>query len=441
MVIFDSQLTFVPNFEKPAWNPCRLSNLRHMTKFYPSFGFARTVSLTLFFIAFIAIMSLPVVNYAQEHGSEVKAEGVHNAIEGVLKEEKEFKMNDMIFNHINNSNDFHIFGHIAVPLPCILYSKEDGLTLFLSSKLEHGHKAYNRYVLDDGIVKRLPSNFPDNGHIDIGHIKHTKQGANEIASLEYQGQEYTLEKAAAFTGMTSFYDFSISKVVFSMLLAAILLIIIFLSVSKAYKNRIGEAPKGMQNLMEIIILFIIDEVAKPMLGERYLKYLPFILSIFFFILMCNLMGLVPFFPFSANITGNLAVTMALAVITFIITNVMGNGNYWKHIFWMPGVPAPMKIFLAPIEFLGIFIKPISLMIRLFANITAGHIIILSLIGLIFVFGKVGASMGGAIAGTALAVPFTLFLNLIEFVVALIQAFIFAILSASYIGAATEEAHH
>jgi F-type H+-transporting ATPase subunit a len=133
--------------------------------------------------------------------------------------------------------------------------------------------------------------------------------------------------------------------------------------------------------------------------------------------------------------------MGLAIVTFLITNIQGNGNYWKHIFWMPGVPVPMKIFLAPIEFLGIFIKPFSLMIRLFANITAGHIIIMSLVGLIFVFGNVGESIGGATAGAALAVPFTLFMNLIEFVVALIQAFIFTILSASYIGAATEEAHH
>ncbi len=412
-----------------------------MTKLYSSLNIHNSVLSRLFFIFLFAILMSPALNFAQNNSDETASGEVHNAVEGVLEEEKEFKMNDMIFNHINNSNDFHIFGHYVVPLPCILYSREDGWTFFMSSKLEHGHKAFNRYVLDEGIIKRLPADFPEKGLVDIGHIKHTKQGSAEVASLEFQGKEYTIEKASAFTGMTSFYDFSISKAVFSMLLAAFLLIIIFLTVSKAYRKREGQAPTGMQNFMEIIVLFIIDEVAKPMMGNRYMKYLPFVLTIFFFILACNLMGLIPFFPFGANITGNIAITMALAVLTFIITNVNGNGNYWKHIFWMPDVPVFMKVFLAPIEFLGVFIKPVSLMIRLFANITAGHIIILSLIGLIFVFGKVGTSIGGAMAGTALAIPFTLFMNLIEFVVALIQAFIFAILSASYIGAATEEAHH
>ena len=153
------------------------------------------------------------------------------------------------------------------------------------------------------------------------------------------------------------------------------------------------------------------------------------------------MGLIPFFPFGANVTGNIATTMALAVLTFVITNINGNGAYWKHIVWMPGVPVPMKLFLAPIEFMGVFIKPVSLMIRLFANITAGHVIILSLVGLIFVFGKVGTSIAGATTCALVAIPFTMFMNLIEVIVALIQAFIFTILSASYFGAATEEAHH
>ncbi|MCO6461262.1 MAG: F0F1 ATP synthase subunit A [Saprospiraceae bacterium] len=353
---------------------------------------------------------------------------------------KEFNMENMIFNHINNSNEFHLFGHVSIPLPCILYSKEDGLTMFMSSKMDHGHKAFNRYVMDEGIIKRLPADFPG-GEVNIGHIEHEKVNGEEIAVLHHEGKEYQLEKASSMLAFTSFFDFSITKNVFSMLLAAALLLFIFLSVSKGYKNRGRKAPSGFHNLMEIMINFIIDEVAKPMLGDRYMKYLPFLITNFFFILTCNLMGLIPFFPFSANITGNLAITMGLAIVTFLITNLQGNGNYWKHIFWMPGVPVPMKIFLAPIEFLGIFIKPFSLMIRLFANITAGHIIIMSLVGLIFVFGNVGESIGGATAGAALAVPFTLFMNLIEFVVALIQAFIFTILSASYIGAATEEAHH
>jgi F-type H+-transporting ATPase subunit a len=168
------------------------------------------------------------------------------------------------------------------------------------------------------------------------------------------------------------------------------------------------------------------------------------MTLFFFILVCNMIGLIPFFPGSSNITGNIAVTLTLAVITFVVTTVNGNKHYWEHTLWMPGVPAPLKILiLTPVEILGLIIKPFSLMIRLFANITAGHIIILSLVGLIFLFGNDGESAGGAAAGAAIAIPFTLFMNLIELVVAFIQAFVFAMLSASYIGAAVEEApeHH
>jgi F-type H+-transporting ATPase subunit a len=165
------------------------------------------------------------------------------------------------------------------------------------------------------------------------------------------------------------------------------------------------------------------------------------MSLFFFILILNLLGLVPFFPGSANVTGNLAVTLTLAVITFIVTNINGNGHYWEHILWMPGIPAWVKIILTPVEILGLFIKPFSLMIRLFANISAGHIIILSLIGLIFLFGNNGQSIGGAATGVLIGGLFTAFMNLIELLVAFLQAFIFAILSASYVGAAVEEGHH
>ena len=394
--------------------------------------------LMIFFVFGMINQSLAQENTA-EHKETLKEEVVaisHEAHEA----EEEFKMQDMIFNHINNSNEFHLFGHIAIPLPCILYSKEDGFTTFLSSKLHHGSKAYNRYVLDHGTVKRLPVGFPE-GEVEIGHLTHEKVDKVEITKLMHDGKEYEVEGASTLMKFTSYYDFSISKNVFTMLLAAVILCLIFFSVANAYKKRPGQAPKGLQNFMEVIVNFIIDEVAKPMLGNRYMTYLPYLLTIFFFITTINLMGLIPFFPFGANVTGNIATTMALAVLTFVITNINGNGAYWKHIFWMPGVPVPMKLFLAPIEFMGVFIKPVSLMIRLFANITAGHVIILSLVGLIFVFGKVGTSIAGATTGALVAIPFTMFMNLIEVIVALIQAFIFTILSASYFGAATEEAHH
>lgn len=411
-----------------------------MTKLNPSF--IKYISgLVIPVIFFIFLM--PSYTVAQQHGATEPAPA-HEEIGTIAHDEHEaeekFNMQDMIFNHINNSNEFHLFGHIAIPLPCILYSREDGFTTFMSSKLDHGHKAYNRYVLDHGTVKRLPLGFPE-GEVEIGHMTHEKVEKVEITKLQHDGVVYDVHSASNLMKFTSFYDFSISKNVFTMLLAALILCLIFFSVAKAYKTRPGQAPKGLQNFMEVIVNFIIDEVAKPMLGHKYMTFLPYLLTIFFFIMTVNLMGLIPFFPFGANVTGNIATTMALAMLTFIITNINGNGAYWKHIFWMPGVPAPMKLFLAPIEFMGVFIKPISLMIRLFANITAGHVIILSLVGLIFVFGKVGTSVAGATTGALVAIPFTMFMNLIEVIVALIQAFIFTILSASYFGAATEEAHH
>jgi F-type H+-transporting ATPase subunit a len=185
-----------------------------------------------------------------------------------------------------------------------------------------------------------------------------------------------------------------------------------------------------------------DEVSIPMIGEKhYERFQPFIMTLFFFILFCNLLGLIPIFPGSANITGNIAITLTLAVITFIVTNINGNKHYWEHIFWMPGIPAWVKLILTPVEILSLFIKPFSLMIRLFANISAGHIIILSLVGLVFLFGDMGQNLGGATIGAVLGGLFTAFMNLIELLVAFIQAFIFAILSASYIGAAVEDHHH
>ena len=370
------------------------------------------------------------------HGTEAGASEGHDG---------KFNPLEMIMHHISNSNEFHIVGEheksISVPLPCILWSRLDGFTTFMSSKLHHGSVAYNRYVLNHGVVCRIKDIgvFPT-GETEIEHIVTEKNGEVETSYAVYKGEKFEIEKASNLLKMGSFIDFSISKNVFTMLLALFMSMFIFFKVAKMYKTREGKAPTGIQNFFEVIISFLIDEVAKPMLGDKYMKHLPFLLSIFFFILFNNLLGLIPFFPGGANVTGNIATTMSLAVITFLLVNLNGNRDYWKHIFWMPGVPVPMKIFLAPIEFLGVFTKPVSLMIRLFANITAGHIIILSLVGLIFVFGNAGQNLLGASAGALVAVPFTLFLSGIELIVAFIQAFIFAILAASYIGAATEEHH-
>lgn len=355
-----------------------------------------------------------------------------------------------VMHHIGNSNEFHLFGDYSIPLPCILYHPEDGLQVFLSSKFEHGHSSYNGYILNHGVVERVNSGaFPRNKAVHIDSIVHDievikdaegKETKTDVYFVASNGVEYPLEKASTLVAFTSWYDFSISKVVFSMLLVSLILIFVFLRVAKAYKTRKGQAPKGLQSLLEPVILFMRDEVIEPAIGPKYERYLPFLMTLFFFILTCNLLGLIPFFPGSANITGNIAVTMVLAIITFLIVTFSGNRHYWEHILWMPGLPLPVKLLITPIEIIGMFTKPFSLLIRLFANITAGHIIILSLVGLIFVFGQAGESLGGALGGMAVAIPFTLFMNVIEIIVAFIQAFIFTVLAASYIGAAVEEGH-
>jgi F-type H+-transporting ATPase subunit a len=225
-----------------------------------------------------------------------------------------------------------------------------------------------------------------------------------------------------------------------MILVALILFWMFRSAAKKYKDNPNVAPSGMQGLLEPMFLFVRDEVAIPFIGEKkYKKFFPFLLSLFFFILGLNLFGQIPFLG-SINATGNLTLTMVLAIIAFIVTNINGNKDYWKHIFWMPGVPTFVKPLLAGVEGMGLFIKPLTLMLRLAGNISAGHIAILSFVGLIFIFGDLFGSMGNGI-GTALAIPLTLFMMAIELIVAFIQAFVFTMLTASYIGAATEEHDH
>lgn len=359
-----------------------------------------------------------------------------------------------VLDHISDKNEFHVWEHVHIPLPCFLYAPDSGWSFFMSSKFDHGHKAIDGYVLNHGRVNRIADpNFPK-GEVDLhgSEIQHkdvtTAEGKEKtVYFINYHDHEYQLEPPSTVDGgfvgggLTSFYDFSITKNVATMLLAAFLLIWVFMAVAKGYKKNEGKAPTGIQNLIEPFFIFIRDEVTKPMIGEKhYERFQPFIMSLFFFILFCDLLGLVPFFPGGANITGNLAVTLTLAVITFFVVNLNGNKDYWEHIFWMPGIPAWVKIILTPVEILGLFIKPFSLMIRLFANISAGHIIILSLIGLIFLFKDTG-QMGGAPTGIIIGGAFTAFMNLIELLVAFLQAFIFAMLTASYIGAAVEEHHH
>ncbi|MCB0704001.1 MAG: F0F1 ATP synthase subunit A [Saprospiraceae bacterium] len=367
--------------------------------------------------------------------------------------EEGFEVSSTAFHHIGDANTFHIIGEVYVPLPCILYAPDHGWNVMMASKFDIGHHgtgnlAIDRYVLVHGEVNRIADTSFPMGEISVECVgtEINEEGEAHYV-VGYQGNCYHLESKSTLDqgvfggGITSYYDLSITKNVFTMLLGLVLLFWMFRSVATAYKKRRGEAPRGIQGLMEPIILFIQDEVAKPFLGAKYSKYLPFLLSIFFFILGLNLIGQIPFFPGSANVTGNLGVTMVLALFTFFIVSFSGNKHYWEHIFWMPGVPAWVKIILTPVEVLGIFIKPFTLMLRLFANITAGHIVIMSFVGLIFIFGNSGESLSGAGVGIAASIPLTLFMMAIELLVAFIQAFVFTLLAASYIGAAIEEPHH
>ena len=412
-----------------------------------------------------------------------------------------FNASETALHHIADANAFHIIGDHYLPLPCMLYAPDAGWTVLSSSAKfgigahGDGHHAIDRYVLKHGMVMRVADpgfpmgtvnvSFPghhghgdhehhnespskdnhdgqdhDDQNHDHGSIDTHKEGQAVLTKTEadengasgevviYNGKTYpleyksTLDGGLAGGGVTSFYDFSITKNVFTMILVFLLLGWIFFTCAKAYKTRDGKAPAGLQSVIEPVFLFLRDDVAKPMIGEKkYEKFMPFIMSLFFFILGLNLIGQIPFFPGSGNVSGNISVTIVLALFTFFITNLNGNADYWKHILWMPGIPAYVKIIFTPVELMGVFLKPLTLLVRLFANISAGHIVVISFVGLIFVFGDSGRSIGGSIGGIIGSAILTLFMMTIELLVAFIQAYIFAILSASYIGAAVEEHDH
>jgi F-type H+-transporting ATPase subunit a len=213
----------------------------------------------------------------------------------------------------------------------------------------------------------------------------------------------------------------------------------FISVAKSYRRRKGQAPKGMQSLIEPLIVFVRDDIAKSSIGPKYHRYMPYLLTVFFFIWINNLLGLIPILPGGANVTGNLAVTGTLAVFTFIITTISANKHYWRHVFAMPGVPIPVLIILTPIEILGVFLRPFVLMIRLFANMSAGHIIALSFFSLIFIFGEMSPAVGLGVS--IVSVAFVIFMTMLELLVAFLQAYVFTLLSAIYFGAAMEDHDH
>lgn len=347
-------------------------------------------------------------------------------------EAEAFNAGDMIMHHVMDAYDIHLMdigGHsISIPLPVILYSTEDGLSVFLSSSFHHGHAAKNRYVLNHGHIYRLGLNNPFASSEEI-HLE-------EAMSMGYSEQSW----GGVFRGENgAFIDLSITKTVAGILITVLLMFIIFSKVAGAYKREgSNEAPKGFQALMETIILFIRDEIAKPSIGHKYERFMPFLLTIFFFIWIANILGLIPFIG-GFNVTGNIAVTMVLALFTFVMTTVNGNKTYWGHIFATPGVPGWLLPLMIPIELLGVFTKPLVLCLRLFANITAGHIIILSFMSLIFIFADIygaGAGYGASIV----SLLFGVFMNVMELLVAFLQAYVFTLLSALYFGSAVEEHH-
>ena len=421
--------------------------------------------LKAFFVVLSALfLSLGVT--AQDHGHDQTQEAhdphaSEHATSGcgeMHHEMTEYNPGAVAFHHIADQHIYTI-GPVQLPLPCILYAKDHGWSVFSSGKFHiHGHhgdgtRAVEGYVLTQGKVHRVNlAEHPDfpSGEVEIAGVKAVQEIVNgkarEVSYVCYQDQLYPLEAGTTADfglfggGPTSFMNFSITKNVVVILIAVFLLSWMFLSIAKSYRVREGMAPKGIQSFIEPLYIFIRDEVAKGMIGPRYERYMPFLMSLFFFILVLNLAGQIPFIG-SPNVTGNLAVTLVLAIITFFVVNLSGNGHYWKHILWMPGIPIPVKILMTPIEILGLFLKPITLMVRLFANITAGHIVVLSFVGLIFIFGKMGESIGGGYGGAVVSILLTLFMSAIELLVAFIQAFIFTILTASYIGAAVADDHH
>lgn len=347
-----------------------------------------------------------------------------SSVYGASSESDKFEPNEMIMHHIADANEFHVAGDFSIPLPVIVYSPEEGLDVFLSSKLNHGHAAYNGYVLDHGVVAKITEESFPQGLVEGVHVHHGK--------ADYNGQTYELaDKYTLLNGSQVFYDFSITKNVFTLFLAIFLLLFIFIGMSKFYQKG-NMVPKGFYSALEPIVIFVRDDIARTNIGEeKYKKFLPYLLTVFFFIWIINLLGLVPFFPGSANLTGNIALTFVLSVITLVITNINGSKYYWGHIF-NPPVPGPLKLLMVPIELIGIFTKPFALMIRLFANITAGHILILSLLSLIFIF--------KSFVMPFVSVPFVIFMTFLELLVAVLQAYIFTLLSALFIGLAVEEHH-
>lgn len=333
-------------------------------------------SFSRFLLVLVMVFSGVICSVAQAEHEEADGE--------------DLDVSELIIHHVLDDHVWHFADGFVIPLPVIVYSAEKGLDIFSSA------------------------NFYDEHH-NLVPYKGYRMEHNHI---------YLADSGKAVL------DLSITKNVAMLFINATLLVLVFVSVAGAYKRNRGRAPQGIQSFFEPVILFVRDEIARPNIGHHYEKYFPYLLTLFFFILFGNLLGLL---PGAGNLTGNIAVTMVLAIMTFIVTNVSGNRSYWSHIFWTPGLPFVLRPIILLVEVIGVFTKPISLMIRLFVAITAGHIVLLSLLALTFVFASYWVGLGSTLM--------VLFISLIEILVAAIQAYVFTLFSALYIGMATAEHEH
>ena len=333
-----------------------------------------------------------------------------NVQAGEEQAEGDINVKELILDHLADAYEWHFasFGdtHISIPLPIIVKGETSGWHFFLSSKFHHGHEAYNGFhIAQSGDYK--------------GKIVEKTGSGEEIRPL----------------------DLSLTKNATALVISSILLVIIVMSVARWYKKQQREktykAPQGFIGFMEMFIMSILDDVIKPCVGKNYHKFAPYLLTVFFFIFINNILGLIPIFPGGANVTGNIAVTLVLALFTFIIVNLFGTKEYWKEIF-NPYVPSWLKPLMIPIEIVGMFTKPFALMIRLFANILAGHSIVLGLTCLIFVTVSLGTVIWGSM--TVVSILLNVFISFVEILVAYIQAYVFTMLSAVFIGLAQAEPH-
>ncbi|MDX9948407.1 MAG: F0F1 ATP synthase subunit A [Bacteroidales bacterium] len=352
----------------------------------------KRIYFTGLLLIFLTVFGFPALSQETHSGGEA---------------EEEFDASSFILEHISDSHEWHIMTKkngesVALYLPVILYSKGSGLHVFSSKKLAHGHE-YNGFRLEE------------EGDLEGRIVKVKSDGTVDMDNMPI--------------------DFSITKTVLGMMAAALIGLWLFLALARSYKKTGISHPKGIQGFLEPIVLFVRDDIAIPNIGEKKAgKFMPYLLSVFIFILINNVMGLIPFPPpFGANVTGNIAITLVLALFTFFMIQLNGNKTYWKHIFAAPGVPVWLLPIMIPVELIGMISKPFALMVRLFANITAGHIIVLSLVSLIFIFKSLFVA--------PVSILFVIFMDCLELLVAFLQAYVFTLLSALFIGMAVVEEHH